>query len=472
VLLTVVGLLLWPAPSANAAVSFAPQITYPVGGFPHSVAVGDFNGDHDPDLVVANELSNDVSVLLGGPGGTFGDQTTYPAGTHPTEVAVGDFNGDGDRDLVVTNFDVNTVSVLLGGPGGTFGAPTGYSEPLPYGVAVGDFNGDRDRDLAVANYANYNSISVLIGKAGGTFRTAQPRYPVGTTYPTMVATGDFNGDGDLDLVTANVYSNSNSVLLGGSGGSFGAPVTYQTGNRPTDVEVGEFNGDGDLDLATTNEGSRNVSVRLGRPDGTFKRQTKYATPAHPSSVEVRDFDRDHYPDLGFTSDLPTSSNPAVSVLLGGPDGTFGGETSFPGGGDHAMAAGDFNQDGYPDVAATIYGGGIVSVLLNAISVDPSKIVWEPRPAGTASERRTATLRNHSGGSVAVGEVALSGPDASSFRLPSSYDECTGTTVPDGQSCTVKVRFRPDGVGPRSASLDFSHDGPGSPQSVALSGTAT
>jgi hypothetical protein len=188
-------------------------------------------------------------------------------------------------------------------------------------------------------------------------------------------------------------------------------------------------------------------------------------------VAVRDFDRDHHPDLAFTSDLPTSSSLGVSVLLGGPDGTFTREASFPGGG-YWIAAGDFNQDGYPDVAASTYAGGTVSVLLNAISLDPSSIVWEPQPDSTQSEFRTATLQNHSGGSLAVDEVALGGPDASSFRLPSAYDECTGTTVPDGQSCTVKARFRPDGVGPKSASLSFSHDGPGSPQPVVLSGIGT
>jgi hypothetical protein len=465
------ALLLSLAASAHAAVSFTPQTTYPVGGLARSVAVGDFNADHDPDLVVANELSNDVSVLLGGPGGSFGAQTTYPAGTHPQDVAVGDFNRDGDRDLVVTNFDVNVVSVLLGGPGGTFGAPTGFPVDRPSGVAVGDLNRDQDQDLAVANYANYNSISVLLGKAGGAFGRAQTTYPVGSTYPTEVALGEFNQDGHLDVVTANVYSNTNSVLLGAPGGSFGAPVTYQTGKRPTDVAVGGFNGDGDPDLALTNNYSRNVSVRLGRPGGTFAKQAKYPVPAHPSSVAVRDFDRDHHPDLAFTSDLPTSSSPGVSVLLGGPDGTFRPEASFPGGGDW-IAAGDFNQDGYPDVAASTYAGGTVSVLLNAISLDPSSIVWEPQPDSTESEFRTATLQNHSGGSLAVDEVALGGPDASSFGLPSAYDECTGTTVPDGQSCTVKARFRPDGVGPKSASLSFSHDGPGSPQSVALSGTGT
>ena len=83
------------------------------------MAVGDFNADGDPDLVVANFASGNVSVLLGGPGGTFSGPTNFPAGAAPVSVAVGDFNADGDLDLVVANFASGNVSVLLGGPGGT-----------------------------------------------------------------------------------------------------------------------------------------------------------------------------------------------------------------------------------------------------------------------------------------------------------------------------------------------------------------
>jgi hypothetical protein len=457
-------LVLWGASSARAAVSFTPPTAYHVGTLPGPLAVGDFNADHDPDLVVANYGTNDVSVLLGGPGGSFEAQTTFPAGTHPEEVAVGDFDVNGDPDLAVTSFDLNSVRVLLGGPGGTFGAPTGYNVRRPSGLAVSDFNGDDDPDLAVLNYGD-NSVTLMRGKAGGTFRVVQTTYPVGSETATSVASDDFNDDGLPDLVTANVYSNTMSVLLGTAAGGFAAPVTYQTGTRPNEVAVGDFNGDGDPDLATSNDGAHNVSVRLGRPGGDFTKQAKYLVTPPPTSLAVGDFDGDGHPDLAVNSQ-------GISVLLGAANGSFGPQTNFPGGGTW-IAAGDFNDDGHPDLATSSFGGGIVSVVLNAwVGLDPSSIHWEPRADRTESELRAATLENHSGRELAVGAVSLGGPDASSFQLPSSYDGCTGTTVPDGQSCTVKVRFRPNGVGPKSASLVFSHDGPGSPQAVALSGTGT
>ena len=84
--------------------------------------MGDFNGDQDPDLAVANQFAGTVSVLLGSAGGTFGALTNIPAGADPTSVAVADFNGDSDPDLAVADYSEGRVLVLVGGAGGTFGA--------------------------------------------------------------------------------------------------------------------------------------------------------------------------------------------------------------------------------------------------------------------------------------------------------------------------------------------------------------
>jgi hypothetical protein len=130
----------------------------PAGDDPFSVAVGDFNGDSDPDLAVVNPGSQDVSVLLGQPGASFAAPANVAAGDFPFEVAVGDFNGDSDPDLAVANggdpFSGSSggISVLLGGAGGSFAAPASFAAgDIPAAVAVGDFDSDADPDLAVAN---------------------------------------------------------------------------------------------------------------------------------------------------------------------------------------------------------------------------------------------------------------------------------------------------------------------------------
>ncbi len=94
--------------------------------------------------------------------------------------------------------------------------------------------------------------------------------------PDGVAVGDFNGDGILDLVTANYLDNTVSVLLGKGDGTFAPQVTYAVGSIPRNVAVGDFNGDGKLDLAVANQGDNTVSVLLGNGDGTFAPQVTYA----------------------------------------------------------------------------------------------------------------------------------------------------------------------------------------------------
>ena len=106
------------------------------------MAVGDFNGDGKQDLAVANESSDNVSILLGGGNGTFGAATNFAAGSAPTSVAVGDFNGDGKQDLAMANANSNNVSILLANGNGTFGAATNFTAGDPHtqwrwGISIG-----------------------------------------------------------------------------------------------------------------------------------------------------------------------------------------------------------------------------------------------------------------------------------------------------------------------------------------------
>jgi VCBS repeat-containing protein len=349
---------------APAQVSFDPAATVATGDGPASVAVGDFNGDGNPDLAVANQLSGTVSVLLGSAGGSFTRQTPdLTVGGFPTSVAVDDFNGDNDPDLAVTN-GFGYVSVLLAGNGASFTRqmPDLTIGDTPWSVAVGDFNGDSDPDLAVANQ-QANNVSVLLGGAGGSFTRQTPDLAVGLG-PTSVAVGDFNGDHDPDLAVANQFSGTVSVLLGTAGGggfSGPTPAGNYNGSDPMTVAVGDFNGDGDPDLAVGDMSPGEILVLLGSAGGSFSGPTTVTVDSGVSSVAVGDFNRDADPDLAVAN----FNFGRVSVLLGAAGGSFSGPTNFAAGaGSPSVAVGDFNGDGKPDVAVASYNSDNVSVRLN------------------------------------------------------------------------------------------------------------
>src|SRR5207249_1675711 len=147
-----------------------------------------------------------------------------------------------------------------------------------------------------ASFNPGEEVEVVLGKGDGTF-TAASGSPVAVgTGPAFVALGDVNGDGKLDLVTANFQSNNVTVLLGNGSGTFtaagGSPVAV--GLAPYTVAVGDVNGDGKLDLVTANEGSNTVTVLLGNGDGTFTvaAGSPVAVGSFPYSVTVGDVNGD------------------------------------------------------------------------------------------------------------------------------------------------------------------------------------
>src|SRR6266852_4835604 len=212
------------------------------------------------DLAVVNDGSNNVSILPGKGDGTFSAATNFPVGTFPLSIAVGNFNGDRKQDLVVTNDVSNNTSILLGKGHGKFGPATNYTTGnTPVYATVGDFNGDKKQDLAVTNELS-NNVSILLGNGDGTFGTPT-NYAVGST-PIGIAVGDYNGDGKLDLAVDNAGASSQniSILLGVGDGTFGPATNFAAGAiTPVDIVDGDFNRDGKLDLATANENSDNIS---------------------------------------------------------------------------------------------------------------------------------------------------------------------------------------------------------------------
>ena len=175
-------------------------------------------------------------------------------------------------------------------PAGASSSSTGIADPM----ATGDFNGDGKLDLAVIG-ADSNDVAVLLGNGDGTF---QPPvlYAAGSDLSSIVA-GDFNGDGKLDLAVTDSGTNEVSILLGNGDGTFQPPITDAVGSGPDAMVAGDFNGDGKLDLAVADGGSNQVSVLLGNGDGTFQAGEQLAVGFDPDGIVAGDFNSDGHLDL-------------------------------------------------------------------------------------------------------------------------------------------------------------------------------
>ncbi|MEO8225369.1 MAG: VCBS repeat-containing protein, partial [Gammaproteobacteria bacterium] len=166
---------------------FLAPVEIPVGTEPLSVRIADLDGDDRPDLVLVHEGpgqqgqgNSGVSVLLqdGLVDGAFLAPVTYAAGSHPVHVAIGDLDGDDQPDLVVANRgnQRGAVSVLLQdfSRDGVFLTATSYPGFYgPLGVAIGDLNDDGLPDIAAADASRATVLFQQVGSPG-TFAAAVP----------------------------------------------------------------------------------------------------------------------------------------------------------------------------------------------------------------------------------------------------------------------------------------------------------
>jgi uncharacterized protein (TIGR03437 family) len=227
----------------------------------------------------------------------------------------------------------------------------------PVALATGDFNGDGRLDIAVANFAG-GDVSVLLGNGDGTFQAAV-NYTVGQN-PAAIAAADFNGDGKTDLAVVNSGDDTLSILFGNGSGAFGAAVAYSAGSVPCSLAPGDFNGDGVIDLAVANCAGSNISIFSGNAGGTFQPAANYPAGTVPSFIAVSDFNSDGNADLVVAD----AGDGAVSVMPGNGSGAFWAAVTYPTGNyPLGLVIADFNGDGKPDIAAA--GADSVAILLNS-----------------------------------------------------------------------------------------------------------
>ncbi len=396
--------------SSNSGFSPAIGSPVPVGLAPYRLAAGDFNGDGRQDLVAMNFNSNNVSVMLGNGSGGFSEATGSPilTGTSPTAAAVGDFNGDGRQDLAVANNGSNNVTILLGNGSGGFtlapGSPVG-GVTQPRAIAMSDFNSDGYQDLVVANLSP--NVSILLGNGSGGFSAAAGSPVAVGNLPSAVTTGDFDGDGKPDLAVTNAASNTVTILLGSGTGGFtqpvGSPITV--GNYPDAVTAGDFNGDGQQDLAVGNFNSNSVTILLGIGGGGFSvaAGSPITVATGPIFITAGNFNGDGAADLIVVS-LDAEN---MTILLGTGGGGFSQAAGSPiglGFRASAVTLGDFNDDGKQDLAVGSFSFNNVTVLLaNCL---PSIAASAPLMRRQGSVSTAATIATVSDAETPAGSLTV------------------------------------------------------------------
>ncbi len=341
-----------------------------ISGIPEAMAAADFNGDGAQELVIGD--SSNFLTVLSASGGTLSplgspiDLQFFPRG-----IALGDFDRDGRMDILAVGETLRQEGVgrvLFGNGDGTFvrAAETLDTGTGTAGVATGDFNRDGNLDLVVINELT-NQLVQFRGDGRGGF-TVEQQIGCGGEGPVAVAVGDANRDGRPDVMVVNNASDNFAVALTQANGRWSDPRAFATGapaSSPKGLALGDVDGDGVVDAVVANNFSFDVGVLRGDGAGGFAPVRLFVADAEPLGVVVGRLDGDTRADVVALT-RGSGSRPTAAVLRALGGNRLSGAENIPlGFAPSALAQGDIDGDGLLDLVVTqagaIPGEGTIQV---------------------------------------------------------------------------------------------------------------
>jgi len=298
--------------------------------------------------------------------GTFGTANNYTAGTEPRGMFAADLDFDGDIDIVtvLSNYpNPGALCVLLNNGNGTFGSPSSYSLGAadPLSVFGADLDGDGDIDMATAhNEPGTSHLVIMKNNGSGVFSLYASYAPA--VLGQDISGGDFDLDGDIDLVMGDSWGSNPCVLVmfNNGNGNFSGPYAYSTGFHTRGLAAADVENDGDIDIIVSDNAS-SISILYNDGDGDFPTLGVYTTTSNPNGLYVNDLDGDGYADIAAAS----YAGDNIQVLLNNGNGTFGSAASYNTGSyTRRIIGGDYDGDGDIDLSVSVNGTDSVAVILN------------------------------------------------------------------------------------------------------------
>ncbi len=327
----------------NGDGSFGSAVSYPVRSGGIQAKFRDLNNDGYPDLIFATSISSppyDFHTAINNGDGTFGSIQTWPVGSCGwSDIDAFDVDNDGDLDAVITEWlgcpnipeSAQRIFISKNNGDGTFGAAYYMVvDPFPDALAGNDLNGDGIIDLVTGHS---NSIDVSIGTGGGEY--LPPVVYATELSPQDIVIDDFNDDGIYDIAASTFSSVSGmSVLVGNGDGTFQSAQNYEGAYSPDLLNVagiasGDVDGDMDIDILVANEASNDMSIYFNNGDGTFSYHMRAGVYWSAMSPVFADFTGDGFKDVAALGTLPPGGFTSAVVIMEGKYGAVPVElTSF------------------------------------------------------------------------------------------------------------------------------------------------
>ena len=502
----------------SASPDFTVTLPYAMPGFRSYVeysspSIGDLNNDGKLDFAMGM-YGHSFNVAIGSGDGSFTAQAdpVYVPTPNSGELdamvstAIGDFNGDGDPDVAMAMQELvgggSGIYVADGDGDGTFtpdaGNPVLNAEPFKFinSVQTINLNGDAYDDVSLTQPQNDpTQVRTMLGGEDGLVANPGQGAVNPGDYPFAQAIADVNADGNQDIVPGLFGGHSAAVILGdGTGGTSlapGSPFPFPQidGNDffVQNVAIADFNGDGALDIAGSSSHSGQASQARGI-------DVLLATATASVNPEVIDFP-DTLPNQASTVVPVTLTNGGVPDLhiasgdFGGNDPTqfaVGGPSDCPGsiaGGDSCTFSFKFTPSAkgkYSATAELTFTNGVDPITIALSGATPSGAAIDPVEgsfgeviSGYAPDAKTLafTITSSGGRDLALGNAAISGFDKDDFELVDP-GACSNS-IPSGQTCSINVRFKPaaGSGGLREAKIEFPGSNVPSPIEIPLGGYA-